>query len=412
MKKIFRNSLSLLLGAALLVSVLPGIFAADDAAKAEIDAVRASVVEAATKSKASNDVGRINDAIAKTTAGIKLAKVNDIMTTAGFSLIKGITVKADPALLEMLENATKVEFEGKPLYTEAQITEMIAKYETIKDTTDIIGLNTPQQIMRAYAAAQPGDILLNVEGTKGTGYILKSVSPVYLVDGATLDPEESTATYITKKGEETLTFAKMYIKEGFVPYTLDILTLPEDEPVVPDHSATCLSKDMTDVDKDAWYHAAVDFALENKIMGGYNATTFGPNDTLSRAMVVQILYNKEGQPAVSGAHSFTDAPADQWYNNAIIWGTTKGVMGGYGDGKFGPDDSVTIEQIAVILWNYSGNPAFTGTADSVGAHSGWAANGLAWAVENGLLEGVPYEVVTAPATRAQTAQIFMNYLSK
>lgn len=72
---------------------------------------------------------------------------------------------------------------------------------------------------------------------------------------------------------------------------------------------------------------------------------------------------------------------------------------------------MTLEQIAVILWNYSGNPAFTGTADSVGAHSGWAANGLAWAVENGLLKDVPYEVVTAPATRAQTAQILKNFLS-
>ena len=186
----------------------------------------------------------------------------------------------------------------------------------------------------------------------------------------------------------------------------------EGKPVIVDHSATCPSKDMTDVDKDAWYHRAVDYALENKIMGGYNATTFGPNDTLSRAMVVQILYNKEGQPAVSGAHSFTDAPADQWYNNAIIWGTTHGVMGGYGDGKFGPDDSVTLEQIAVILWNYSGNPPFAGTADNVGPHSSWASNALAWAVEGNLLEGVPFDAVTAPATRAQTAQFIMNYLYK
>ncbi|MBO5339484.1 MAG: DUF4886 domain-containing protein [Oscillospiraceae bacterium] len=186
----------------------------------------------------------------------------------------------------------------------------------------------------------------------------------------------------------------------------------EGKPVIADHSATCPSRDMTDVDKDAWYHEAVDFALENKIMGGYSATTFGPNDTLSRAMVVQILYNKEGQPAVSGAHAFTDAPADQWYNNAIIWGTTHGIMGGYGDGKFGPDDAVTLEQVAVILWNYSGNLPFVGTADSVGPHSSWASNALAWAVESDLLEGIPFDVVTAPATRAQTAQFIMNYLSK
>ena len=178
----------------------------------------------------------------------------------------------------------------------------------------------------------------------------------------------------------------------------------------PDHAATCPAKAMTDVDKNAWYHEAVDYALTNSLMGGYNATTFGPNDTLSRAMVVQVLYNKEGQPAISVKHSFTDVPADQWFNNAITWGTQKGVMGGYGDGKFGPNDNVTLEQLAVILWNYSGNPAFSGTAESVGAHSGWAANGLAWALENGVLANVPFENVTASATRAQTAQMLMNYL--
>ena len=180
--------------------------------------------------------------------------------------------------------------------------------------------------------------------------------------------------------------------------------------VAPDHSATCRSKAMTDVDKNAWYHEAVDYALAGGIMSGYNATTFGPNDTLSRAMVVQVLYNKEGQPAISGKHDFTDVPADQWFNNAVTWGTQNGVMGGYGDGKFGPNDSVTIEQIAVILWNYSGNPAFSGKADSVGAYSGWAANALAWAVENDILAGVPFTNATENATRAQTAQMLMNYL--
>ena len=102
----------------------------------------------------------------------------------------------------------------------------------------------------------------------------------------------------------------------------------------------------------------------------------------------------------------------QWYSNAVTWATQNGVMGGYGDGKFGPDDAVTVEQIAVILWNYSGNPVFSGNADSVGEHSGWAANALSWAVENGILEGVPLENATEDAIRAQTAQILMNYLKK
>jgi len=175
---------------------------------------------------------------------------------------------------------------------------------------------------------------------------------------------------------------------------------------------SCSASAMTDVVDDAWYHTAVDYALDNGIMSGYNATTFGPNDELSRAMVVQVLYNKEGQPTVSGAHGFPDVKSGDWFNNAVTWGSQKGVVGGYGDGRFGPDDDVTIEQIAVILWNYSGNPEGTGELTSVGAHSDWAANALRWAAGEGLFKDMPYDAVTVAATRAQTAQMLMNFLNK
>ncbi len=165
-----------------------------------------------------------------------------------------------------------------------------------------------------------------------------------------------------------------------------------------------------DVDTDAWYYRGAHYAVANGIMSGYGGGKFGPNDTLSRAMVVQMLFNKEGQNPVGGSHGFDDVPADQWFNNAVTWGTRRGVMSGYGGGKFGPNDAVTIEQIAVILWNYSGNPAFKASADGLGEHSGWAANALGWAVEKGLLANVPYGKVTDPATRAQAAQMLTNYL--
>ena len=167
---------------------------------------------------------------------------------------------------------------------------------------------------------------------------------------------------------------------------------------------------FADVATGSWYHRAAHYAVANGIMSGYGGGKFGPNDTLSRAMVVQMLYNKEGQAPISGSHGFADVPADQWFNNAVTWGTRKGVMSGYGGGKFGPNDAVTIEQIAVILWNYSGNPAFKGSASELGAHSGWAANALGWAVERGLLANMPYGKVTDPATRAQAAQMFTNFL--
>jgi len=174
----------------------------------------------------------------------------------------------------------------------------------------------------------------------------------------------------------------------------------------------CPAAQMSDVPADAWYHEAVDYALTNKLMNGFDANTFGPDATLTRAQMAQVLYNKEGQPNLSGFHGFTDVATGQWYSNAVTWATQNGVMGGYGDGKFGPDDAVTVEQITVILWNYSGNPAFSSNADSVGEHSGWAANALSWCAENGIFEGLAYDRVTDTASRAQTAHMLMNYLKQ
>ncbi|MBQ3135433.1 MAG: S-layer homology domain-containing protein [Oscillospiraceae bacterium] len=176
-------------------------------------------------------------------------------------------------------------------------------------------------------------------------------------------------------------------------------------------SRTVYNINFADVKQGDWYFDAVNFAVENGIMSGYNATKFGPNDTLNRAMVVQVLYNKEGQPDLGGAkHSFSDVPASQWYNNAVTWGSSRGVVSGYGGGVFKPEDAVTIEQVAVILWNYSNTPAGYGDPNKAGSHSDWAANALKWAVEKGILNNVPFTNATEKATRAQTAQMLTNYL--
>ena len=168
---------------------------------------------------------------------------------------------------------------------------------------------------------------------------------------------------------------------------------------------------FNDVKQGDWYYDAVNFAVDNSIMSGYSADKFGPNDTLTRAMVVQVLYNKEGQPALNGLkHSFSDVPASQWYNNAVTWGSNRGVVSGYGGGVFKPEDAVTIEQVAVILWNYSNTPAGYGNLSGVGSYSDWAANALRWAVDKGVLDNVPFKNVTEQATRAQTAQMLTNYL--
>ena len=109
-------------------------------------------------------------------------------------------------------------------------------------------------------------------------------------------------------------------------------------------------------------------------------------------------------------HSFSDVPASQWYNNAVTWGSNRGVVSGYGGGVFKPEDAVTIEQVAVILWNYSNTPAGYGDLSGVGKYSDWAADALRWAVEEGILNDLPFTNANEKATRAQTAQMLMNYL--
>ena len=196
-------------------------------------------------------------------------------------------------------------------------------------------------------------------------------------------------------------------ENGGVLYVDDFYATELKTPIV----RTMQNVSFADVTENDWFCGAVNFAVDNSLMSGYNAEKFGPNDTLNRAMVVQVLYNKEGQPDLKGMkHSFSDVPASQWFNNAVTWGSNRGVVSGFGGGVFKPEDAVTIEQVAVILWNYSHTPEGYGKLDSVGKYSDWAANALRWAVDKGILNNVPFTNVAEQATRAQTAQMLTNFL--
>lgn len=189
-------------------------------------------------------------------------------------------------------------------------------------------------------------------------------------------------------------------------------TMPnEDVTIEANYVNTCPSKNIKDVSAFKWYHEAVDYVLNNGIMSGYSAEKFGPDDTLSRAMLVQMLYNKEGTPAVTAENKFPDVPSGQWYFNAVLWAADKGIVSGYGDGRFAPDNNLTIEEVAVILHNYAGKPAAEGDLSGVGKHDDWAAGALQWAVSNGILNTIPFTNSTEAATRAQTAQMLINYLN-
>ena len=151
-------------------------------------------------------------------------------------------------------------------------------------------------------------------------------------------------------------------------------------------------------------------------MDGYGKSLFGPNDNLTRAQFAQILFNKEGGPVVNYLLRFGDITAGAWYTEAVRWAASQGIAGGYGNGLFGPDDSITREQFVVMLWRYAGCPAaadkelyFT-DADKI---SGDGLEALRGAVACGIVNG--YEGRLDPrglVARAQAAQMLKNYLDQ
>lgn len=181
-------------------------------------------------------------------------------------------------------------------------------------------------------------------------------------------------------------------------------------------SAAAWNDPYSDVAQGAWYYDAVRFVTENGLMSGFGNGLFGPDEALSRAQLAQILYSKEGRPTATGT-LFTDVAAGMWYANAIAWAAEKGVVSGYGDGRFGPDDNITREQLAVMLWRYAGSPAPSAKeldlVDSSGA-SPFALDALRWAVENKILSGYGDGQLApqGPATRAQAAQMLKNFIEK
>lgn len=126
---------------------------------------------------------------------------------------------------------------------------------------------------------------------------------------------------------------------------------------------------FTDMNTSDWYYDAVQYAYEKGMMNDTSATTFSPNDTTTRGMIVTILHRMEGTPAAVGT-TFTDVPTGQWYSDAVSWASANGIVGGYGNGLFGPGDPITREQMAAILNRYSQHKGYdTGASGSIAGFS-------------------------------------------
>lgn len=274
-------------------------------------------------------------------------------------------------------------------------------------------------------------------------------SITYVTDGGTINGEYPTTytkgtvtvlpTDVTKPGYTFLGWFTAYIggvqvrqieatetgdKTFYARWQKTVLPPPPvtpGTPVTPARPAAPAGLPFADVSGSDWFYNDVRYVYEKGIMDGTGADRFSPNAPLTRAMIVTILYRMAGSPAMSGASDFKDVDSNKWFAKAVAWAAANGIVNGYGSGLFGPNDPVTREQLAAILYRYAvygGMTAVTleenlGSFADTAQLSAYAIQAMNWAVGQGLINGSGSNLVPkAQATRAQVAAIIHRYLER
>lgn len=233
----------------------------------------------------------------------------------------------------------------------------------------------------------------------------------YKLDSLTVTDLKGNTIELTKVSDTKYTFVMPAGKVKITPVFVKIDGSDKD-------NTTNVDKRFSDVAADAWYAEYINYVAENGLMNGYEDGRFGPNDKTTRAQIVTVLYRMEGEPAVSSSSSFKDVSAGgQYYSAAVAWASRNDIVNGYEDGRFGPNDNVTREQIAAILYRYAaykeydttlaGNIASFSDAAKV---SSWANSAIAWAVGEGLINGDNGALKPqGNATRAEIATLLTRF---
>ena len=269
--------------------------------------------------------------------------------------------------------------------------------------------------VKASSSSAASGTRITLTATPDSGYQLDSIA----VTGSS--GREIT---LTRNSDGTYRFT---MPSGKVTVTAVFAATEETAPVPtmqPDYQAcpkdeTCPMNSYTDLDPDAWYHDGVHYVLDSGIMNGVGNGKFEPSAATSRAMIVTMLWRMEGEPAVNYAMTFGDAESGVWYTEAIRWAASEGIVNGYSDTQFAPNDAVTREQMAAILYRYaqykgvdvtktSGSLAEFTDAASI---SDWAQEAMSWSVGAGLVSGMGDGTVSpkTDTTRAQVATLLMRY---
>ncbi|MCI9587364.1 MAG: leucine-rich repeat protein [Oscillospiraceae bacterium] len=272
--------------------------------------------------------------------------------------------------------------------------------------------NTAVAVSTGVTAAplSDGSVRFTSAGNTELTLAVKDTEGLTVFDPVTPD---SSGVRITQQGENT---AALLNSKGDV-----IASKPTASAGVPDTPDTTDTPEgtlpFTDVKPGQWFYDAVAYVSGEGLMTGITADTFAPNGTTTRGMIVTILHRLEGSPAAESA-GFTDVPGNQWYTGAVNWAAANDIVSGYGGDLFGPNDPITREQMAAILYRYAAYKGYDVSARAdlsaftdLPQVSAYAAEPLQWAKALGLVGGKTADTLVpkGSATRAEVATILMRF---
>lgn len=251
--------------------------------------------------------------------------------------------------------------------------------------------------------------------TPDKGYVVDKIEIVDLegdkIDAKKVDDEDDKYTFRMANCDVTVTVT--FKEEG---KTTEDTDKEEDK---DDETTETTKLNFTDVKESDWFYKGVAYVVDKDIMSGVSENEFAPSGKLTRAMLVQMLYNMESRPACDAENAFMDVPVGQWYTDAVIWANDAKIVSGMGEGLFAPNMEITREQMVAMLYNYAKYKGYDVTASAdlsafadTASVSAWAQPAMQWAVAEGYISGMG-DSQLAPqgtATRAEIASVIMRFM--
>ena len=257
------------------------------------------------------------------------------------------------------------------------------------------------------SSAKNGSFAVSDKNAKAGDTVTVTPTPDkgFVVDNVDVKGKNGGSVTVTKNADGTFSFKMPEAK--LQPVTVEVNFREE-----------TVTDIYTDVPADSWYADAVKYCYDNGLMDGIGGDEFAPEAVTTRAMVVTVLYRIEGEPNASGNGGFADVPSGQWYTEAVAWAKAHGIVNGYSATEFAPDDTMTREQMAAVMFRYA---EYKGVASDTSADlsgytdagkvSTWAEEAMEWANAEKIITGTSTTTLapSGSSTRAQLATVLMRY---